>query len=368
MRSGEKMKKILVINTINYVIGGMSTVIMNYFENINPRKYQMDFIINENIAPKYLDLLDSKGAKYYYITRKKNPLKYFSELQKVIKDNHYDIVHIHGNSCTMAIDTMAAKLGGCRCVIAHSHNSTCKHIMVHKLLRPFFEFSCNKRLACSNAAGKWLFGKKSFTVIENALDIEKYRFDTKKRNKYRSKMNVRENKIVIGHVGLFNEQKNQAFIIELARHLIIDKKQNVHFMLVGEGRLMKETKKLCRQYGIKDNVTFCGTTNDIPGVMSAMDIFLFPSKWEGLGIVMIEAQLMGLPCVASSEVPMDTKISDSCKYLSLNDDITEWTEAVMSSGKKSLENKKHMLKLKNTERFDINVQIRKLESFYDLCR
>ncbi len=361
------MKKILVINTISYVVGGMSTVIMNYFEKINPQNYNMEFVINDDIDLRYLNLLDSRNAKYYYITRKKNPLNYFFELRKLIQKNKYDIVHIHGNSCTASIETMAAKLGECKNIIVHSHNSTCLHPILHKILRPFFEFSCNKRIACSEIAGKWMFRKKPFTIIENALELKKYIFNSAKRNEYRLKMNVSKNEIVIGHVGFFNEQKNHKLLIDIARYLIIEKKENVRLMLVGEGEFLEMIKDYCKQYNIEDRVCFWGTTADISGVMSAMDVFVFPSNWEGLGIVLIEAQLMGLPSIASTAVPSITKITDECKYIDLSADISEWANSVIDLGKKSLENKNHSLTLKNLERYDIDVQIAKLESFYDSC-
>lgn len=180
-------------------------------------------------------------------------------------------------------------------------------------------------------------------------------------------MNVQKGEFVVGHVGFFNEQKNQSFLINIAKYLIIEKKQNIRLMLVGNGRLFEQTKELCKEYGIEDKVTFLGATNDINGVMSAMDVFVFPSRWEGLGIVMIEAQLIGLPCVASTAVPIETKISDSCRFIPLVADISEWADAIMLSCKESIENKLRILNLKNTERFDMKIQIKKLEDFYDSC-
>ena len=360
------MKKVLVINTVDYIVGGMSTVIMNYYQYINHQKYHIDFIINDNISIKYLEIMKNGGAITYRLERNRNPIDYFLKLVGIIKKNHYDIVHVHGNSCTMAVDMFAARCAGCKFVIAHGHNSTCKHQRLHKLLRPLFESSCTERVACSTLAGKWLFHKKAFTVIENALDMSKYHYSEEKRVQYRNQIGVSDSAIIIGHVGLFNDQKNHRFMIELMEYISKSDRKDVHLLLVGDGELRTKIEKLVKERHLKNFVTFWGNTYDVTGIMSAMDVFLFPSKWEGLGIVMLEAQLLGLPCVASSEVPEDTRITDDCTYLSLEQPFQKWSSILLTKGKLCHADRNHEIHIKNAQRFDMRVQINKLEHIYDI--
>lgn len=359
------MKKILVINTIDYIIGGMSTVIINYLQHIDQKNYHMDFIINDNIEPIYLEIMQKCGSKTFRLQRNSRPLNYFLKLIAVIKKNRYDVVHVHGNSCTMAVDLFAARCAGCKHVIAHSHNSTCEHQKLHKLLRPLFELSCTERIACSSIAGEWLFHRKPFTVIENALDMTRYTYNEEKRTQYRNQIGVGNSAIVIGHIGFFNEQKNHRFMIELMKYITKSGKKDVHLLLVGDGELRPKMESLAKKWKLTESVTFFGNTYDVTGIMSAMDVFLFPSKWEGLGIVMLEAQLLGLPCVASSEVPEDTRITDGCTYLSLEQPAQKWCEVLIAKGSLCHADRNHEILLKNAERFDMHIQIKKLEHIYD---
>lgn len=351
-----------MVNTVDYIIGGISTVIMNYYEKLDREKYQMDFVITQNIVPKYQKIMENGGAITYNLQRNRNPLLYFVQLMRIIRQNHYDVVHVHGNSCTMAVDMAAAKLAGCRRIIAHSHNSTCSHLKMHKLLRPLFEWSCHERLACSEVAGEWLFHKKKFTILENALDLTKYHYNERIRYFLRSQMGVAETDLVIGHVGIFNTQKNHRFLIEIMRYFVENVNKQVHLFLVGEGGLRSEIEQLVNMYGLSKYVTFFGNTDDIPGVMSAMDVFLFPSLHEGLGIVMIEAQLMGLPCVASSVVPKDVEISDNCVFLPLDAPYSEWANQLVQIGKC---NRMQKSQIKRIDRFDLQIQVKKLEEIYN---
>ena len=355
--------RVLIVNTVVFLKGGISTVIMNYFRDIDKSRIHMDFVINREIDAGYRDELEKSKSKVYILERNTEPIKYFFRLFSIIRKGDYDIVHVHGNSCTMAIELFASMLCRCKKRIAHSHNSVCDHKKIHILLRPLFEISCTDRLACSVKAGKWLFGSKVYTIIENAMDLNKYRFDNKKRLDIRKRIGAKETDILLGHVGWFCEQKNHKFIIDLFESLITGG-LTYKLMLVGEGDEKNERERYVIQKKLDASVIFYGGTDDVAGVMSAMDVFLFPSKWEGLGIVMIEAQLSGLPCVASKHVPEATRITDNCQYLELAAPLEIWCDAVRKIHNKKINRSEVEISKEGKERFDIKEQIGKLEDIY----
>lgn len=364
MKDEKRSLKVLTINTVPFMRGGISTVIINYYENMDTEKIHMDFVVNREIETEYRDKLETGGSHVYLLERNTKLIKYFFRLLAIIRKEDYDIVHVHGNSCTMAIELFAAMLCGCKKRIAHSHNSVCDHKTAHRLLRPIFEASCTERLACSEEAGKWLFLRKKYTVIENAMNLEKYRFDANKRTDIRKRIGAKEADILLGHVGWFNEQKNQKFLVDILEKLVKESSQ-YKLILVGDGNeLKREIEEYVREKGFNKFVTFYGGTNDVAGVMSAMDVFLFPSKWEGLGIAMIEAQMTGLPCIASMQVPEVTKITDNCQYLELSAPITTWCKAVKKMQKQKIDRLKTEISEEGKKRFDINEQIGKLEEIY----
>ena len=356
----ENMKKILVINTVDYILGGISSVIINYYTSIDLSKFKIDFVVNSKVDDNYKKIMLDGGAKLYYIERNHAPLKYFISIYKIVKKEQYDIVYVHGNSCTMAVDMLAARLGKCKKIIAHSHSISCDHKIIHCLLRPIFEISCDKRIACSDAAGRWLFHKKKFEILPNAMEIDKYKFDRKKRENYRKKLNIAKGEMLIGHVGYFNVQKNQLFLIDVLKELI-NQDVNCKMLLVGKGELKNEVEEYANSKGIKEKVIFFGVSNDIPGLMSAMDVFLFPSRSEGLGMVMIEAQINGLPCVASLHVPAATKITDECYYCTLAK-LNEWVLKV-----KNIDyiNRNRSINDNDFISYDIKVQSKLLECFFE---
>ncbi|QGF40719.1 glycosyltransferase [Limosilactobacillus gastricus] len=161
-------------------------------------------------------------------------------MYRLCRQNQYDVVHVNGNSTTMAIELAAAKLAGVKVRVAHSHNTTTRHVKANQLLRPFFEMVVNGRIACNQAAGKWLFKSKDFVIIENGIDFDKYKLNQNVRTKIRSKLGISDDKILIGHIGKFNSQKNQEFLIELAEKL--DDRYRV--ILIGNGVNLKKDRLL----------------------------------------------------------------------------------------------------------------------------
>lgn len=356
-------RKILVINTVGFGMGGISAVIMNYYENIDKDKINMDFIANERIEPCFEEKMKENHSKLYILNRNNNPLKYMLQLQKIIKDNQYDVVHVHGNSATMTVDLLAAMMAGVKIRIAHSHNSECKHKIIHRILSPLFHFTYTKALACSNDAGEWIFGKGKFDVLPNGIQVDKYKFSEDIRKQVRKELNL-EDKFVIGHVGFMNEQKNHSFLFKIFAE-VKKKIPNAHLLCVtGSDVIPDDLKQLMNQLHIEDNITVLFKRNDVNQLLQAMDVFVFPSKWEGLGIAVIEAQAVGLPCIVSSEVPKLAGITSNILFVDLVLSSEKWADKIIEI-LNGLNDKEESYKLVEKSQFNIINSVHKLELIYD---
>lgn len=363
MESEEKVTRVLQVG-MHDKIGGVETFLMNYYRNIDRDKIQFDFI---NMYDKlcFQDEIVELGGKIYNVPNvKKKPIKYYKELVKIIKENKYNIVHVNMLSMANILPIIAAKRAKAKKIIIHSHNTSTPHGMIRKILDKINKkigIACATNLcACSEHAGAWMFGqKKEFTIINNAIELEKYSFDEKKREKIRKKLKIKNN-FVIGHIGRFSEQKNHEFIIKIFSE-VCKVNDNARLLLIGEGELEEQIKNMVKKMHIEDKVIFAGTTNQVEEYLHAMDVFLLPSKFEGLGIVAIEAQAAGLKVVCSNEVPVEAKITENIVFLPLNTEIKEWLKEIQNSNLSYMERKK--ITFKNND-YDIHKEAEKLEIYY----
>ena len=193
--------KILVINTVPTDKNGITNVIFNYLKAMG-NDVAFDYVAINNPDAFYVNFLEEKGATLYSLKRK-NVLRYIWSLCKIIKQNKYDAIHVHGNSHTVVLELLAAKLAGCKVRIIHAHSTGCNSVALHKLLAGLFDCLCTDCLACGESAGKFMFGLKPFEIINNGVDVEKFSFDNKAREVFRIKLALTETDILIGHVGYF---------------------------------------------------------------------------------------------------------------------------------------------------------------------
>lgn len=356
--------KILIVSTVEFELNGITSVILNYYKNTDLSEIHMDFVVINCPDDTLVADIRANGSKFFVLPRKKSPISYMINLYKLCKANHYDIIHVHGNSATMALEMVPAMLAGILVRIAHSHNTTCIHLKLHKWLYPLFNISYTHALACGENAGRWLFNGKPFVVLKNGIVLDKYRYDEKTRNKYRGKINC-ENKRVIGHVGLFNEQKNQKFIIEIFEK-IIARKDEYQLVLIGEGPLFQEIKELSKSLGIEERVIFLGTTDKVNCYMQAMDIFVLPSLYEGLPLVLVEAQAAGLPCIVSTEVSREADLTGTVQYINLEDQEL-WIDKIMSIEINANRGSTDNLKKLELCGYDIERSAKTLTDFYQKC-
>ena len=323
--------KILIINVIQYNITGIANVILSHIKSLKGIDANNEIAITSygELNEVYTDSFVNYGVGILRVDNRNKPLQYYKDLRKIIKKGMYDIIHIHGNSGTMAIEARIAKKYSNAKVIVHLHNSTCSHPLLYgpnSLLTAIMKKNADCLVACSKLAGDWLY-KKDYVVLPNAIDIDKFTFNEQARQAIRSKYAINDDEFVLGHVGLFNEQKNHKFLIEVfEEYLKINPKSRLLF--VGTGEKVEEIKTQAKSLGVYDKVVFAGAQQDMPAYYSALDIFVFPSLWEGLGIVNIEAQANGLAVLNSTSVPNEVKFSDRVIFKKLNDGAASWAEQI----------------------------------------
>jgi glycosyltransferase involved in cell wall biosynthesis len=237
----------------------------------------------------------------------------------------YDVAHIHGNSATSFLELAALSKVPVR--IVHNHNSITEHPFINAVLKPFFLKSYTQAVACSELAGDWLFGKGQFKVLRNAIDVDRFKPNSERRKQIRQLFGIADDEIVVGNVGKIIKQKNHSFIIDVfAEYRKINFKSKL--LLIGTGNLEDAIKEKIVALGLQKFVVMAGLRTDIPDMMCAMDVFLFPSLWEGLPLAALEAQASGLPVFISSVISSEVCISENCYVLSLEEKPSVWAKAI----------------------------------------
>lgn len=322
--------KILIINTVKFHTNGMSNVIIDFYQNMNREDISFDFAINEKIEKKYSNVIRENGDRYYILhKRNKNPLVYIRQLTALIEKRHYDIIHIHGNSALMSIELRAIQKSKTNAkVIVHVHNTNCTHPMLNKVLYGYFSKHYDYAVACSDAAGKWLFPNSPYKVLNNGIDEQRFRYQPELRNSLRKEKHL-EDKFVITHVGRFNEQKNHAFLIKIFESIHRIEPNSV-LRLIGTGALEQKIRQIVQNSEVAGYITFVGVTDKVELEYQMADVFILPSLYESFGLVNVEAQCAGLPCVISDTVPKEIQITKQVKFLSLQASPEKWAEAVLS--------------------------------------
>lgn len=354
---------IRVLHIVTYMgLGGLETMIMNYYRHIDRSKIQFDFLVHRNFQAEYDNEIEALGGHIYRVPPL-NPFsfKYFRALETFFSEHHYDIVHSHLD-CLSAYPLKIAQKYGVKTRIAHAHNKNQDYnfkylIKVYsKYLMPLY---ATDLLACSDEAGKWMFPGHRFKVLNNAIDAKQYIYNPEKEQYMKSKLGI-QGKFVLGHVGRFSPQKNHNFLIDVFQY--VEKlEKNVVLILVGVGDGKSEIEDKVRKLGLKDKVIFLGGRNDIPDVLQALDVFVFPSLYEGLGIAAVEAQAAGLPCILSDQIPQECRLTENVEVLSLKDSPLEWANHILAYVGSE---KKNEFSAICKAGFDIDDNAKQLEKFY----
>lgn len=328
----EEPIRILQILPGGHICGGIENFIMNYYRNIDRSKVQFDFLVHYDEEGYYDDEIKALGGKIYYtnVRRDKNVIKYIKFLNKFFKE-HKEYKIIHGHMPGLApIYFFIAKINGIKVRIAHSHVTDTEKTLKGFILKPIIKlikYFSNTYFSCSQEAGKFMFGKKEFIIVKNAIDFEKFKFDQNKREKIRKQLKLND-EFVVGCIGRFNHQKNHTFLLDIFSEMLKIKSDS-KLVLIGEGKLEDEIKEKARNLGILENIIFLGVKDNIQDYYNAFDIFVLPTNFEGLGIVLIESQVNGLQTFTSDIVPEETKVSKLIHFISLKNDASYWAKEIM---------------------------------------
>lgn len=354
------MKKILIINTAGLGVGGITTHILNYIKRLDLREIKIDLIqtiyYTESVKKEFGQL----GCHVItFPNRKKEIFKYVSALRKLVEQEKYDIIHVHGNSATMCIELSIARKNGVQVRIAHSHNSICAHKILHTLLSADFKKSYTIAAACSKEAGDWIFGKGNFLVLKNGIETDRYKYNKEWRNQYRHVFKADDKTFLMANIGNLVEQKNQRFLLPIIDE--VSKLRRVRLAIIGEGEENKKIQQEIISRHLEDVVTIYNYRDDIEKCLSAFDCILLPSKWEGIPLVLVEAQAAGLPCIVSDCVSKEVAFEKSEFYfLPLQNE--DWLNKML----KLVQNKNRELgpAVVKEAGYDIGLCVQKLNDIY----
>lgn len=372
------MKKTKVLFFVDrLLVGGIQSLLYNWVERLDLSKISVDFLVlDDGNTYELEDKIHKIGCRVIKLKNiwVKSPIDFIKEakaLDTFFKENHdYDVVHLHSSSKNYMVLKYAKKYN-IKTRISHSHSvgfqttNPIKKIIGNIFKKRLIHYSTDF-FACSKDAGEWLFGKKiieqnNFHILHNAIDLEKFKYNSKKREKIRMDYSLSEKTVVMGHIGRFMQQKNHSFLIDIFNefHKI---NKNSKLMLVGTGELESEIKNKAKELKLIDDIIFVGFKENANDYIQAFDLFVFPSLFEGLGIVLIEAQASGLPCFASKYViPEEAKILKSFKSISLDVNPKEWANIINNSSLERCFNVKEAI-IKSG--YDINEVICYLQKFY----
>lgn len=323
---------IRVLHVVTYMgRGGLETMLMNYYRHIDRDKIQFDFLVHRDFKADYDDEILSLGGRIYHIP-KLNPFSshYHQELNNFFTNHpEYKIVHVH-QDCLSSFALKAAKRNNVPVRIAHSHSSSqdknIKYIIKRYFMKSIPSYATHL-FACGKEAGDWMFGGAKYQIVRNAIDVFSFIYNQEIRNEIRDSLNIGNN-LVIGHVGRFNYPKNHDFLIDIFSE-IHQINNNTKLMLVGTGELEESIKEKVKKLNLTDHIMFLGSRNDVNQLMQAMDIFVFPSHYEGLPVTLVEAQASGLYIVKSDNVPQQCVMTPNVMSISLNMTAQEWAQQIL---------------------------------------
>ena len=344
--------------------GGLESMLMNYYRHVDRKKIQFDFLVHRKERAAFDDEIESLGGKIYRLQRLLPWSKSYLVALNAFFDEHpeYKIIHVH-QDCLSSVILKAANQHGVPVRIAHSHSANQDKNLKYPI-KLWFKRTIPKYathlFSCGKDAGDWMFGGAPYQIINNAIDAAAYAYDPEKRAEMRRQLGLTD-ELVVGHVGRFNQPKNHPFLLEIFTALL-KKEANAVLLLVGGGEDMPKMQAKAQTLGIAERVRFLGVRSDVAELMQAMDIFVFPSLYEGLPVTMVEAQASGLPCIISDKVPPECILTDGLvDIMPLSEDPEAWAEKILK--KRSILRTDHQNEI-TAHGFDITTEAAKLQKFY----
>jgi glycosyltransferase involved in cell wall biosynthesis len=320
--------------------GGIETLLMNLYRNIDKSIVQFDFLVHTEKTGDFDDEIKRMGGLIYSIPpRNKGVLKNYKALKNFfIEHKEYKIVHQHISSLSYVTPLKIASKQKIPLRIIHAHNTKQGGKFIHRIIHSYNKLSlssyANMFWACSIAAAEWFYTPQIisgnyFKLVNNAIDTEKFTFNLKTRINKRMELNLSD-KFIVGHVGRFSNQKNHLYLVEIFKSLS-EENPNAHLLLVGDGYLRNDIESKIEEYNLLNKVSMLGVRKDIPELLQAMDVFVMPSYHEGLPVTLIEAQASNLPCIISDTITSEVQINDNVIKCKLDADVIQWVELIKQS-------------------------------------
>lgn len=376
-RQVEKIKVLNIVYTLKY--GGVQTLAMNLFRNIDRERFQIDFLVVKPLGDEhfYDREVSSLGGNIIAVgnfnTNKIGKyISYEKGIYRAIKEGNYDVVHINSGHIHTLPELVAAKRLGVKNIITHSHNGkltpSAKFYRLRSAIQGIYK-NVAPRLAtylltCSDLAAEWAYSQKAIESgkviqIKNGIIPEMFRYSEEKRRAFRDRLKIGD-ELVLGHIGRFTVQKNHKFLIEVFSE-VKKKKPDAKLVLCGDGELINDVKTQAEELGIISDIIFMGVTRDVPEVLSGIDAFVFPSLFEGLPVVGVEAQASGVPVFASDTITKDVVVTPVWHTISLTTSVSQWADEIVDGCK---DNRPDTVEMIKEAGFDIRETANKIEKIY----
>lgn len=369
------MKKVLVTGGYNIGKAGVATIVYRWGQNFDSNILRCDYLMAKGFPDEqYIQAIKRKGGNVLAPKKKLSWIKKISWIFDSIKNGQYDLIHINIDVAYKAmIYIIIARLAGINKIILHSHCSFVDEnrffvrnikIFFHYVSRGYCRRSSKELLACSKEAALWMFGKKvvrqnTYRTIFNGIDINKYKYDSILRDIYRKDFAIRSDEFVLCNVSRFSYQKNHFLLIDIFEELA-KKKSNCKLVLIGVGSLYDDIVRYADFKGVSDKVLFMGQRNDVEKLLNMMDVFVLPSRFEGLPLVLVEAQFAMLPCVVSDAVSKEAKITNYFEFIH-GSELYKWVDAIINFEGIRREN----LEIDDAEKYSIQNNAKMLQSILD---
>lgn len=361
-------KKIKVLQVVGAMYpGGIENFIMGLYKYMDPEKVQFDFAVHARREGDYGPIIEQMGGRIFEVGRfTRHPIKSLKTLKKLIKEEQYDVVVRHTPNAMIVPQLMVARHAGA-VTVCHSHSTTDPNMLLHKIGRLLINKYTDYPMACSVAAGKWMYKKHDFKVVNNAIDIKKFEYSPEKAKRIREEFNIGDAKLY-GNIANLLECKNQLFAIDVFAK-ILEEDPDARFIFVGEGEMRPLLTQKIKDMHLEDKVILAGMRSDVPDIMSAMDVMLFPSIFEGLPLTLIEAQASGLPSLISDKITDDVIVTNGViEKLGIEKSPQEWAKKALKMGGIDREDRKDEIRNQiKSKGYDIEELAREYTEFFSAC-
>lgn len=332
-------KKVVLLNSCKGLYGGVESFLLNIFKRLDKELFEITFLTcGKSTYDMFRDEIESEGGRVdcinIYPSNFLSEIKVYKKLRNYFKIYKPDVVHINSSGLSFQVlASSAAQKEGINNIILHSHNfvpniSKLKRYS-RSIMMPLLSKKGNFFLSCSKGASEWMFESKiqnKVEVIPNGINTEDFKFSIEKRHSFLDEINISESNLILGNIGRFQTQKNHKFMIDILRHLL-NKNENVYLLLVGEGELKEEIVEYAKEMYTFEHIIFLGERKDIGAFLSAIDVFIFPSLFEGFGIAALEAQASGAYTIVSDTIPKEVNVTGNVQYLSIDNPLL-WANTI----------------------------------------